>query len=159
MFLEVHQLYDAFFNKNWNFDLEQNEYLVNVFEISGLRKDFWLYGYEMNELQIDDEIILAIMDSSSLLQYKQDSIDNLMTKIQTEAYHNQIIYALDMLMSKDTIISNYLEARNMAGNLSVELLINGLLYAPDNYDYNNTLMKIILIDEIYSGMIYESVKY
>jgi hypothetical protein len=82
-----------------------------------------------------------------------------MTKIQTEAYHNQIIYALDMLMSKDTIISNYLEARNMAGNLSVELLINGLLYAPDNYDYNNTLMKIILIDEIYSGMIYESVKY
>ena len=143
-------------NDNWILDIKKNQELIDQFEKSGLRKDFWLYGYEKAELnKNDDEIIPIICDSASIVEQREDSVKFL--NMRWQSAESQIVYALQEMNTKDTVILSYIDARRIAGNISYGLLLNGLLTVSDTYNYNNILMKIVLVNEIYSGMIYSSV--
>lgn len=165
-------------DENWIFSTESNKQIIEQFEKSGLRKEIWMYGFERRErkkeyqeyydnyrdiafsttkslgslkdLNIEDEIFPLTNDSLFMESLKQDDIRFDSTKIATEI--SNIIIALDKIKPTDSLLINYIETKLIAGSISPSLLINILLYNYERHNFDNPLIKVILVTEFYYGI-------
>lgn len=169
--------------QNWTFNAELDKNIIEEFEKSGLRKDVWMYGYELLEYDkplseyyrknrdsliacgdlgsipdsiIDLEFIPIVMDSLDNDEIEKINIEEKRIKNSIEydttrfaTPYPELILIINELEIKDSLLINYLDAKRIAGSLSMSILIRGLLYENEKRNYTNPLMKTIIIIELY----------
>ena len=158
-------------NDDWKYNLDKNRKLIEKFESTGLRKEIWIYGKEAferdsfvlnyyenyknkdtTEYQSLGELMDIDIDIEQDRNYNLDSIlkaDSIrfLTKTIASSY-SLLIVGMDMYQSNDTSIQNYSNAKLDFGDITPNLLINGLLRF-DKQSYLDPYCDIILITEIF----------
>ena len=165
--------------ENWKFNSSLNSRIIKKIESSGLRKEFWTYGYENyipfyyhqflidsiksinpdTNLHIDsnalmkqytvDEEIIPIINST-------DSVEGMTHKEWSDSllefnWRGQYLFAIERYSFNDKVIDEYIDAKIAGGNISPSLMASGLMY--HDSDLTEPLVKRIILMEIYYGMI------
>ncbi len=166
-------------NQELQFNKSLNKSIVNKFESSGLRKEFWIYGYEeyipfyyhelladsimkekpdinikidtitLQEMYLNDEEIIPILEQS-------DSVEGMTYKewLDSSLTFNmagKFIYAIDRYSINDSTIDGYVDAKMSVWNISPVLIASGL--QSNKSDLNEPFVKRIIMIEIYYGML------
>jgi len=166
------------FEENWKFNSTFNLQVIRKVESSGLRKEFWTYNYEeyipyyyhqylidsiKNEnpdtiLRIDSNQIQRIYNSDEeiLIIENPDSIDGMSYKEWSDSlldfnWRGQFTFAIDKFSINDSVILEYLDAKEATGNISPSLIASGLLYRDP--DLSEPFVKRIILMELYYFMI------
>jgi hypothetical protein len=159
--------------KDWKIDNADAKKTLEQFEKSGLRIEFWKYGYETYkpEYQIDNSILpqedTSNLDTLSLGDLYIDDIEEEIIPITNGGYDpeleeklqrqrdgsqsfnhtGQFIYGLAKYGSKDSLIAGYVDAKYAVGDISPSLIVGGLTV--DNLDLSFPLRKRIILMEFY----------
>lgn len=166
------------FDKKWKFNSAFNTKVISKLEESGLRVEFWTYGHEKyipfyyHQFLIDS-IKKEKPDTSLTLDSNQvgktyefdeeieiignpDSVDGMSYQEWSDSlldfnWRGQFIFAIEKFSKNDSVIIEYLDAKEAAGNISPSLIAGGLLYR--NSDLTEAFVKRIILMEIYYFMI------
>lgn len=159
--------------KEWIIDYANAKETLEQVEKSGLRIEFWKYGYETYkpEYQIDSSILLqedtSNLDTLSLEELYLDNIEEeiipitngdydpeLEEKLQRQRdssqffnHEGQFIYGLAKYGTNDSLVAGYVDAKYAAGDISPSLIVGGLTI--DNLDLSKPLRKRIILMEFY----------
>ena len=168
---------------NWTFDTEKNIEILRQLEVSGMRREIWLYGYEdfepkynIHSLFVDNEddtiaeygildidleeeelIPLTKRDSAQQSEFEErirKREEELQQKRDSALWLNmwgQFLYGLAKY-SKDTIITDYVEAQLAAGHISISIIIDGFLNYYTNKDYEKPLTKRVMVANLYGHL-------
>lgn len=132
--------------KTWHLPDNLNQEILIAFENSGLRKEVWLYNCENGDSQ--EEIIEPVeykstINLDSILDFNYDGI---------------YLKSLKNIQNPDSSIINYIQAKEIAGNLSVYISTKGFKYGLENYETNLEIWKRIIIIELYYDLIKWKIK-
>lgn len=159
--------------KDWIIDYTDAKVTLEQFEKSGLRIEFWKYGYETYkpEYQIDSSILpqenTSNLDTLSLGELYVDDIEEeiipitkrdydpeLEEKLQKQRdssqsfnYEGQFVYGLAKYGANDSLVAGYVDAKYAAGDISPSLIVGGLTI--HNLDLSTPLRKRIILMEFY----------
>ena len=159
--------------KEWIIDYANAKETLDQFEKSGLRIEFWKYGYETYkpEYQIDSFILpqedTSNLDTLSLKDLYVDDIEEEIIPITNEDYdpeleeklqrqrdssqsfnhEGQFIYGLAKYGTNDSLVAGYIDAKYAAGDISPSLIVGGLTV--HNLDLSVPLRKRIILMEFY----------
>ena len=163
-------------DKSWIYNRVDNELLISSFESSGLRKEIWLYEYEEYESKNDFSKVLSPpepVDTSSFPEVGELKVDLIegelipdrkneqgrqmdvqqereqrFKKRLVQNYEGDYIYGLMKYSPKDSFVFGYAQATHTIGTrVSPGILANGFL--SNNPDYQNPLVKRLLVTEFY----------
>jgi len=152
-------------DSTWILETEENKKILNRFEKSGMRKEIWLYGYEDYEIEyisennntdtqkvvnfeIEEEII-PVTRQVDTIDYEK-LVKELKSQHDSSLWSNimgQFLYGLSKYAPHDPDIQSYVEAKQMAGNIASELVVNAFLKEIKNY--NEPFIKRIIFVEFY----------
>lgn len=147
---------------NWNVDNANPAEIIEAFESSGLRQEIWVYPYEVYhpkhflnttlqdttrsseekiEVEIFDEYIPIRQRNSE--NYESTQFDSILEFNQIGLF----IYGLEKAAPTDSLIQEYIHAKQSVGNISPSLVAQGFL----NYkeDFNHPLFKRMVVAEFY----------
>jgi hypothetical protein len=154
--------------------------VIQKLEESGLRKEFWIYGYEEytpfyyhqilidsikktspdTSLAIDSNKLRELYNNSDLeiipIMNSTDSVEGMTYKEWSDSSlsfnrNGKFIYALEKFSNNDSTIIEYLDAKEAVGNISPSLISSGLLASISNP--SEPFVKKIILLEIYYWMI------
>jgi len=159
---------------NWIYNFESGKEIIDLFEKSGLRKEIWIYHSESDEidseyqkyydnyndslsfnintlgsienLKIPDELVSEMNDSLLTVKLKQDS---LIKTFKLATTISEIVIALHKIKSSDSLLINYAETRLKFGSITSSILVKRLLENSERLDFNNPLIKSVLVIEFY----------
>jgi hypothetical protein len=158
------------FDPNWVLPRAKSKKILEAWEISGLRKDIWLYGYEDYQLNynpkdlLEDQVLSPVMDSIYI--EIEDEIVPLTNHSTTDTLEpnranqlsrnrrGQFNYALAKFASNDPFISGYVEAVDVAGDISSRLSANAFISDLKNYE-EPFAVRVIVIEFYYGLMKYD----
>lgn len=163
---------------NWKFNSTFNIQVIQKLEESGLRKEFWIYGYEeytpfyyhqflidsIKKENPDTSLTLDSLQFNKIYEFDEeiemignpDSVDGMSYQEWSDSlldfnWRGQFIFAIDKFSKNDSVIMEYLDAKEAAGNISPSLIASGLLYRNSNLD--EAFAKRIILMELYYFMI------
>jgi hypothetical protein len=121
--------------------------VISIYQLSGLKKDLWIRVKEFDSIyNVSEEIFVS--DSTAFA----DTIESYQTNIYSD-YHIGLSSFLD-----DKFIADYLDARNMMGDISLPVMIDEFIYRSNQVDYNDPILKRIVTLEIFVPIAYQSIK-
>jgi len=140
---------------NWTFNTEENAKLFLKFEKCGLRKEFYMWGYERdyNPYQIElDELLKESTLEINQAKYSE-RIQLLNKRIQE---HDSAFFIntdsrfvdLTKIALNDTMMNIYFDAYYEQDNMSPAILIGGLLDYEDS-ELSNPNIQLLIIREFY----------
>lgn len=137
----LRNIVDTGYYRNWKFPIEHYNDIIEKYECSGLRKEYFFYQFE-------DSIGERILEIIGLEEEKfnEDSLVNF------NAF-GVYMKALRNVSNPDSLLISYIDAKDAAGMMSYELISGGLIYAINRFDYNVELVKRILIFEFYFDLL------
>jgi hypothetical protein len=155
-----------------------------MFEKTGIRKDIWKYGFELyeedlefkkqyeNQRKRNEDSTANLGDFNDIIPEEEiipierkgdtENEENLIDpKIDSTRYssaYSGIIVEMHKAQIKDSLINEYVSAKFAAGNLSPSVFFPGFLERKDKYNYDNFYAKIIVIIEVYYGLIRQNIE-
>lgn len=169
----------------WRINIKEKNEIVEEFEKSGLRKDLWLYGHEILEMEnelaknankeIDTDIYVEHdtfkNDTLPYITIQGDTIPfSEIQRRETEhrfemlnndtikfpPFESQITIGLSQLPYKDSLIIKYLESKHKIGGLFPwEIIVYALLYNQEKFNFEDQVVKIILVTDIYFEILHD----
>ncbi|HET6245343.1 MAG TPA: hypothetical protein VFF35_12590 [Bacteroidia bacterium] len=179
---------EPYFDQTWNFNSKKDAEIIAEFEKTSLRKDIYLYGFEnydhyfnLNEVynpklfenKNSDSIDLGSLDLSPFLEEEEiielnieDSIREkrdreFKSRMQNSLFFNNsglFLYALAKFGAKDTVVTNYLDVKIVAGDILTPMLANGLIQMRDNKKLEEPFIQRIIVAEIYFPIVRAKLK-
>ncbi len=179
---------EPYFDKNWKFNSKQNSELIAKLEKSRLRKDLYLYGFEnydyhfnlieiynpyclenenndsvdldsLNFSQFIEEVDIIEFNTEDSIREKRDQ--EFKRRMENTLFFNNrglFLYALAKFGSKDTLITSYLDAKIIAGDILTPMLAKGLLQMRDTKKLEEPFIQRIIVVEVYFPIIRNKLK-
>ena len=161
-------------DSNWTFDTETNKVILRKLETSGMRQEIKLYGYEeytpkyfidnlnlqgredsiteLGELTVElEEELIPVSREDSAEQAKREA--EMQSRLDSSLWFNtmgQFLYGLAKYAPNDTLVQEYTEARQAAGNISVNIIIDA--YLNQYIDYDNPFFKRMVVADLYMDL-------
>lgn len=146
---------------DWDFrNLELDE-IIGAVEGSGLRSEIWLFedeeytpihlGDDFEDslyLEIEDEIVpITPRNEDTLKVNHEESERNYWSFNRSGLY----LYALNKCAQTDTLVQDYVNAKELAGDISPFIMVDSYL---NNFsDYSDYFIKRLILIEFYYGII------
>jgi len=132
---------DTSLYSNWKFSDKLSKEITEKYESSGLRKEYFYYQLEDTIGEKMVEFIGPIDENVN-----EDSLMNFNVS-------GQYLKALRNVSNPDSLLISYLDAKDVAGMMSYELITGGLIYSINQYNYNIEIVKRIIMFEIYFDLL------
>ncbi|MFC2138129.1 hypothetical protein ACFLTE_08150 [Bacteroidota bacterium] len=155
---------------SWIFNLQKDKEAQERFEKSGMRKEIWIKINENYSDFSDQEkdllltVYTADFKEKVIPLVKSDSgiiLDNNSRKTYEDYFHfnskGLFLKGLAAIQDQDTLIRDYVEAKNIAGDTSVLLLLGGLNQF-DEKTLEKPYIKMIIVAEIYINLLEKYIK-
>lgn len=129
--------------KRWEFGrVEAGEVLLK-FEESGLRKEIWLYDFEK-----DSEIyeVIQLTEKGGVVVNETDSL-------KFFNIWGNYLQGLLNIRNPSQFVTDYAEAKYIAGFMSTSLMAEGILASLDKTTGNQSILKRILVAEFYFDLL------
>jgi hypothetical protein len=152
--------YYVVFDDNWIFNTLENYELLDRFEKSGLRLQFYIWGYERNdnpyEIQLDKWLEDSLQNDSYEF-YTSDSAYNHISFLnhRLQEYDSSLFVNTDskfVTLTKDalndTIMNAYFDAYYEQDNMSPAVLLGGLIKYDDD-ELSNPIIQLLIFREIF----------
>lgn len=130
---------DTSLYSNWKFSDKLSKEITEKYESSGLRKEYFYYQLEDTIGEKMVEFIGPIDENVN-----EDSLMNFNVS-------GQYLKALRNVSNPDSLLISYLDAKDVAGMMSYELITGGLIYSINQY--NIEIVKRIIMFEIYFDLL------
>lgn len=171
------------FRPNWKIDLTSAKDILEKYEVSGLRKDFELYGYEKPdsvfyydmdmdtssildsstletidiELEEEEMIPISGRDSGELMRIEEEQKRKWDSTLNFHIY-GRYIFGLKKFYSKDSIVLGYINYRDFAYNAPLGILASGLKKELENRQELTEGTRLIILFEFYLPYLRNEIK-
>lgn len=164
---------------NWKYNPEKNKTIIEKFEKSGLRKDIWIYGKELVEVDTEtfkyvenyvkensidykmpdrgyeyaDEIIMVDMDSLEIAEQEEKKIRFNNSRIDRD--FSLTMFGFDIFPTEDNLIQDYKETKFEKGSTrgARRILIDKIL-GFDKKNFLDPYFNIILVEDYFYLLVY-----
>ena len=145
------------FDTNWIFDTNKNIAILKHFEDSGLRKEFYLWGYEYKENPYKNNYEIWLLDSNSKeiprppfgdqQQYLLKQVQEFDSTYSIKTNGKFVNTTKKVLNDPD--LNNYFNVFSAENNMSPVILIEGLPQVLSNEEISNPIVQLLLFREFF----------